>query len=158
MTFTEVRKEYEHLRENERRSLAKYLSTHEELRDAGLQVVYRGVAGKGRKNYTSRGKFPVFDLRNWKWVQVKDEKGFNCVISLNMLDIDSKTKNIHSLYDRIGLVFSPDPSGWIYTDIDLPLDEKKKEKIAQLVLKQFRNRTQPKTDLSDDMTERSEKE
>lgn len=158
MSFEEVKKEYEMQRENERKALSTYLLAHKGLSAAGLCIVTGNGAGKGVEKYTSGGEIPTFDLRNWKWVEVKDENGLDCVISLNMPHVDNGTKYILSLYDRIGLLFSPNPDDWICTDIDLPLDEKKKEKIAQLVLKQFRNRTQPKTDLSDDMTERSEKE
>lgn len=61
--------------------------------------------------------------------------GFDAVISLNMPDIDPKTKNMHSLYDRIGLIFSPEE--WAYTAIDLRLDDVEKEQIAQLVLERF---------------------
>lgn len=137
MTFQEVRNEYERQREQERVGLAKYLAAHSEIRAAGLQVVTAANAGKGRENYTAGGKIPAYDLRNWKWVEVKGAGGFDAVISLNMLDIDPQTKNIHSLYDRIGLIVSTEE--WVNTDIDLPLGEAEKEQIAQLVLEQFKN-------------------
>ncbi len=124
--FAHVKAAYEKLREQERVNLRKYLSAHEGLRAAGLKVIAQG--GKGSAHY--RGNY---DLRNWKWVEVKGPGGFDAVISLNMLDIDPKTKNVHSLYDRIGLMLSPEK--WVYTDIDLPLDDKAKERIAQLILK-----------------------
>lgn len=130
MTFKEVRDEYEKQREAQRIQLRKYLSTHEGLKAAGLEVVTGG--GKGSDNY--RGNY---DLQNWKWVSVKSADGFDCAVSLNMLDIDPETKNIHSLYDRIGFVLSPDPAGWVCTDIDLPLDDAKMEEIARLVIEQY---------------------
>lgn len=130
MTLKEVRDEYEKQREQQRVELRKYLSAHEGLKAAGLEVLTRG--GKGSINY--RGNY---DLRNWKWVTVKSADGFDCAVSLNMLDIDPDTKDIHSLYDRIGLVLSPDPKDWHHTDIDLPLDKGKMDKIADHVIKQY---------------------
>ncbi len=138
MTFKEVRNEYERQREEQRKALSDYLKVHEGLSAAGLHVVTAGTAGKGCEHYNSQGRIAEFDLRNWKWVQVKGKDGFDCVISLNMLEMDKNTKDIHSLYDRIGFVFSPDPAGWVCTDIDLPLDDHKMEKIAQLVLEQYK--------------------
>ena len=136
MTFEEVKAEYERQREEERKALAAYLSAHNGIRTAGLQVVTKGRAGKGSEQYTNHGKIPAFDLRDWKWVEVKGANGFDAVISLNMPDIDTKTQNIHSLYDRIGLILTP--KEWVYTDIDLPLEDTEKEQIAQLVLEKFR--------------------
>lgn len=130
MTFQEVRDEYEKQRENQRIRLRGHLSVHEGLKAAGLEVQKRG--GKGSPNY--RGNY---DLRNWKWVTVTSKDGFDCAISLNMLDIDPKTKDIHSLYDRVGLVLSPDPKDWYCTDIDLPLDKDKMDEIAGYVIKQY---------------------
>lgn len=136
MTFEKVRAEYERQREQERVGLAAYLTTHKEIKEAGLRVITFGNAGKGSEHYTSHGRIPAYDLRNWKWVEVKGMEGFDAVISLNMPDIDPQTKNIHSLYDRIGVIFSPEE--WVYTAIDLPLEDAEKEQIAQLVLGQFR--------------------
>lgn len=136
MTFQEVREEYERQREQERVGLADYLATHSGIEAAGLRIVTANRAGKGREHYTAHGKIPAFDLRNWKWVEVKGPGGFDAVVSLNMLDVDPQTKNIHSLYDRIGIIFSPED--WAYTAIDLPLNDTEKEQIAQLILARFR--------------------
>ncbi len=135
MLFHHVKAAYEILREQERLGLAAYLAQHEGIKAAGLSVVTAKSAGKGHERYTAHGRIPAFDLRNWKWVEVKGVGGFDAVISLNMPDIDPKTKNMHSLYDRIGLIFSPEE--WVYTAIDLPLDDVEKEQIAQLVLERF---------------------
>lgn len=133
MMFEEVKSEYERQREQERVALAAYLREHSGIKTAGLHVVTSSGAGKGCKHYTAHGRIPAYDLRNWKWVEVKGERNFSVIISLNMPDIDPKTKNIHSLYDRIGLIFSPEE--WVYTAIDLPLGDTEKEQIAQLILK-----------------------
>lgn len=136
MTFDEVKSEYERQREEQRKLLSDFLSQHDGIKNAGLRVAKKG--GKGDQGYTSGGVIAAYDLRNWKWVCVKNgDKDFDCTISLNMLDRDSSSRYIHALYDRIGLVFSPNPDDWFCTDIDLPFDEDKMERIAQLVLAQF---------------------
>lgn len=136
MTFKEVKDEYERQREDQRKCLASFLSAHKELQAAGLRVITGMKAGKGCEHYTSHGRIPAYDLRNWKWVEVKGAGGFDAIISLNMPDIDPQTKNIHSLYDRIGVIFSP--SEWVYTAIDLPLNNTEKEEIARLILEHFK--------------------
>lgn len=138
MKFEKARDEYERQREVQRQALSNYLKVHKGLNTAGLHIVTAGTAGKGCEHYNSQGRIAPFDLRNWKWVEVKGQDGFDRVISLNMLEMDKNTKDIHSLYDRIGFVFSPDPAGWVCTDIDLPLDDNKMEKIARLVLEQYK--------------------
>lgn len=156
MTFEEIRGEYERQREQERKALAEYLKGHPKIKGK-LEVITRGRPGKGAKNYSCNGKIPTFDLRNWKWVEVRSADGFNCVISLNMPDIAPDTGTPIALYDRIGLICLPSPKEWIYTSIDLPLnasskekdkekkaamkieEEKKKQEIVNLVIKQYEN-------------------
>lgn len=137
MTFQDAKGEYERQREQERVSLAAYLAAHEGIKAAGLHVVTDSGAGRGSTRYSCNGKIPVFDLSNWKWVEVTGENGFVCAISLNMPDIAPETGTPVALYDRIGFIILPSPKEWIYTDIDLPLDQAKKEQIAQSVLAHF---------------------
>lgn len=137
MMFQYIRTVYEALREEERIKLNEYLRESKVIADAKLRVVAGGLAGKGSYRYKSNRKVRAVDLRNWKWVEVKSKDGFDCVISLNMLDFDPKTKNIHSLYDRIGFVLSPDPKDWVHTSIDLPLSEEDMKEIARLVKEQY---------------------
>lgn len=138
MPLRYIRTVYEALREEERIKLNEYLRESKAIADANLRVVAGGSAGKGSYRYACRGKVQPFDLRNWKWVEVKSKDGFDCVISLNMLDIDPRTKSVHSLYDRIGFVFSSDPKDWHCTDYELPLNDDEREKIAQLVLEHYK--------------------
>lgn len=60
-----------------------------------------------------------------------------------MPDVDPRSGNSHILFDRVGLLVSYHKDGHYYetainTDIDLPLDDSEKEKIAQLVIDQFK--------------------
>lgn len=137
MPLRYIRTVYEALREEERIKLNEYLRANEEIRNAGLYVVSGGLAGKGSYRYKYHKDSLPFDLRNWKWVEVKSKDGFDCVISLNMLEIDHRTKNIHSLYDRIGLILSPDQKDWVHTSIDLPLDDADREEIVNSIIEQY---------------------
>lgn len=139
MTFKEVRDEYEKQREVEREMLAEYLTGHPKIKGT-LEVVTQGKPGRGAENYTCNGKIPLFNLKNWKWVEVRGmgkDADFSCVISLNMPDIAPATGIPIALYDRIGLIPMPSPKEWVYTDIDLPLDKGKMDKIADHVIKQY---------------------
>lgn len=138
--FDETKETYEEIREVERQILAKYLKEHPKL-EGKLKPAIRGRVGKGAENYSCNGKIPTFNLKNWKWVKVVgtgEDKDFSCVISLNMPDIAPDTGIPVALYDRIGLIWRPSPKEWVYTDIDLPLDTDKMEKIVDLVLAQYK--------------------
>lgn len=140
--FGAIKNSYEQARESERKDLAKYLAKYKGIEDV-LRVVSGGRSGKGLKEYTSGKRIKVYDLSNWKWVEITDDSDFECVVSLNMPDIDPRSGNAHTLLDRVGLIVSYHKGGHyyettIYTDIDLPLDDAKKEKIAQLVLDQYK--------------------
>lgn len=136
--FDKVKGEYERLREKERIDILEYLSKSEYLKNSGLHVVKNGTAGRGAYNYTANGNLPkAVDLTNWKWVEVKDNSGFECVVSLNMLDVDPRNGNIHSLYDRIGFQIKYDrlqiKKEWIATEFDLPLTQANKKEIANII-------------------------
>lgn len=133
MPFRHVKAAYERLREKERLDLQKHLEAHKKLLAAKLEVKTGPTAGRGASGYQGD-----FDLRNWKWVEVIGADGFNCVISLNLPGIAPDTGTPVALYDRVGLVLSADPKDWHDTKIDLPLNNRKRNKIAQLVLEQYK--------------------
>lgn len=139
--FKTIKGGYEKAREEERSDLARFLSLQEGIAEV-LRVVSGGRAGKGMKNYTSRKRIETYDLSNWKWVEITDDRDFECIVSLNMSDVDPRSGNSHALFDRVGLLVFYHKNGHyyetvIYTDIDLPLDEKEKAQIAQLVREQY---------------------
>lgn len=143
MNFLDVREEYKKQREDMRKDLAEYLNGI----DTELRIVSGARAGKGWTKYTSDRRIAEYDLSNWKWVEITDDQDFECIVSLNMPDIDPSSGNIHALFDRIGLIVSYHKDGFfyetkIYTDIDLFLivsdgGGEVKEKIAQLVREQY---------------------
>lgn len=143
MDFAKARRDYEGCREDERKALAKFLNAIDE----DLRVVSGARAGKGWTRYASGKRIVEYDLSNWKWVEITDDRDFECIISLNMPDIDPRSGSMHALYDRIGLLVSYHKEGLfyetkIYTGIDPPLNDSdtgkdKKERIAQLVKEQY---------------------
>jgi len=141
--FCTARDNYEERREEERKELANYLSKNEKIANAGLKVKTRGRAGKGWTAYKSGGKIAPYDLSNWKWVELNHtDNRFDCVISLNMPEVDLSSGNTHCLYDRIGIYITYPRDGCyyktdIYTDIDLPLDKEAKDRIVELIVEQF---------------------
>lgn len=153
MAFKDTKGEYEQLREQDRRKLAGYLSKYPGITKK-LRVVSGARAGRGLTKYTSGGRMAPCDLSNQKWVELTDDFDFNCVVSLDMIEIDPQTGCTHFLPDRIGLYFEYKCGKLlyeiqIYTNINLPLDEADEEKeekqraykeqkqIAQLVKEQY---------------------
>lgn len=150
--FKTIKKLYADLREIERENLSDYLKNSLKEKHPEIRVVNRGKAGKGDKEYTSDHKIHPFDLRNWKWVEIKSEnmsaeqedkrKYFDFTVSLNMPDTDSNSGNNHALYDRIGFfvdyrVGTYYYSTAIHTDIELPLDDTKMKKIEEHIRDQY---------------------
>lgn len=104
--------------------------------------------GCGRKNYGAQGKQPRFsiayNLSNWMYIDV-EKSGKSFMISLQPFDLDSnpRSKNYHVLMDRIGIyIYALDNKSkrtadaivrMLSTDIDLPMDEVKLEKLGCLL-------------------------
>ena len=143
--FQAVKEKYEQQRESERKELARYLS--EQIGQSALKnklkIVKGARAGRGLPDYTSGKRIFPYDLKNWKWVELKSEDArFDCLISLNMMERDPHTANIHCLYDRIGIQISYNIGHLhyktdIYTDIELPLKNMDRERITGVVIAQF---------------------
>lgn len=143
--FIQIKTDYERRRNEQRNKLVLYLKNQlmKERDYESLNVINGGAAGKGKKTYTNANTIEPFDLTNWKWVEVRDNKSqFSCVISLNMIDIDKNSSNFHALYDRIGIIFlykigTNTYKNYIWTGIDLPLDETKEKKVLDLITEQY---------------------
>lgn len=73
------------------------------LKSAGFEVRTRGNAGRGLAKYTSSGRLnPPFDLSNWMWVEGQRDEAF-VMVSLQVLDQDPNSLNLHALIDRVGV-------------------------------------------------------
>lgn len=131
--FIHVKAAYEKLREQERvelkKSLMEYFQKDPKAKAAGLEVVDGPTAGKGSDHFGKN-----FDLRNWKWIEVKGTNGFRCIVSLNLPGTAPDTKMPVALYDRVGLVLSKEKEDWFDTEINLPLTPGKRKKIAKFVV------------------------
>ena len=111
----------------------------EALKSAGFDVKTRGNVGRGLSNYTSGGRLtPPFDLSNWMWV-AGERDDVDGMVSLQVLDQDPKSMNVHALMDRVGVevyraddpVDENDPLfERATTELQLPLDS---DSIATLV-------------------------
>jgi len=104
--------------------------------------------GYGVTTYGTRGKQPRFsiayNLSNWMYIDV-EKSGKSFMISLQPFDLDpnSRSKNYHVLMDRLGIyIYAPDNKSkrtadaivrMLTTDIDLPMDEAKLEKLGCLL-------------------------
>lgn len=91
--FEEIKKLYNNARNRERQKIVKKL----------VESQFNATGHQGTWNYTSRGKIkPSYNLGMWKWI-VARRGDITAVISLQTLEQDSKTKNIHVLFDRISI-------------------------------------------------------
>lgn len=138
-----IKQKYEEQRENERKKLSDFFVTYFQGAKKELRVIRSGRAGKGSGKYNSGGRIAPYDLKNWKWVEVQGiNNSFNCIVSLNMLEVDPHSANPHALFDRIGLTISFERESnyyetKIFTDIELPLEDSAMERIAELISEQF---------------------
>lgn len=129
--FIQVRKRYDELREEQRNIIIDYLE------ESGFDVERRG--GRGIKKYKAGGMLKKpYDLSNWKWIAVYN--GENWIsITFQALDRDPNSKNFHALIDRIGYrayrIGDQEDNIWkmTITDIDLPMDNAKLRKLAEIV-------------------------
>ena len=129
--FYEVKEKYEEAREEQRRQIVDCLKCK------GYNVTCRG--GKGLRNYTSGGNLiKPYDLSNWKWVEAK-KGGVYYLVSLQVLDEDPVSGNMHVLMDRLGVCcYHKYDSKYVLenvrtTDIDLPMDIHKFERLFEFM-------------------------
>lgn len=95
--FLEARHAYRAARNSQR------LLIVEALKSAGFEVKTRGNAGRGLPKYSSGGRLtPPFDLSNWMWV-AGERDGVFVMVSLQVLDQDPRSMNMHALIDRVGV-------------------------------------------------------
>ncbi len=134
-TFEDIKKEYNSIREDERKKLRDYLFSKD------LENISKGGnAGKGKKKYTSGKRLTVpYDLSNWKFIEASKD-GVNFFISLQAPDVDPNSNNKHTLTDRIGVSYYIGKynthivcSNMKITDIELPLDNEKMERVYQMI-------------------------
>lgn len=105
--FNAIREEYNRARNIERQKIVNKLKSRD----------FKASGHQGTWNYTSRGQIkPGYNLGIWKWI-VAQKGDVTAVISLQTLEQDSKTKNIHVLFDRISIDVFKDSDQNILSEI-----------------------------------------
>ena len=114
----------------------------EALRKAGFEVRNGGNAGRGVKNYTSGGRLnPPFDLSGWMWVAAH-RGDVHVLVSLQVLDQDPRSLNIHALMDRVGVEVFRDGDSFdsddplfesAITGFELPLTQEEVDSLVSMV-------------------------
>lgn len=165
--FEKIKMEYVSLRNGQRNVIIEKLCTEKDYvkesvvkenetiekteTDKGsksIDLIVIDSGGQGR-TYGKNRLTKTYNLQNWKWVEVVDDKHFQALISLNMPDVDPNSGNMHALYDRIGIRFTwfvKSKSGsrddnqkklletsWIDTGFGLPLSDDNIKEIAKLI-------------------------
>ena len=137
--FDKAKEDYEACRAAQRTIIMNYLE-----QNAGFTVTQRG--GRGIPEYGIRKKtqgFSVgYDLTNWKYIDCEKE-GERLLISLQTFDRNPGNNDYHVLMDRIGIYIYAQGSNktsdaierMLATNIDLPMDETKLQKLARLLNK-----------------------
>ena len=158
--FLEYKQGYTNQREIERRKIIDTLAGKADnqgkplfsKKDGGTYFNrFRYCGGSGLSEYSSGNTLEVkYDLSNFKYIETKYK---DCVIliSLQTFDIDNnkKSKNIHLLYDRIGIIYDYDENSKIevgntlvsdaflkmkITNYELPLSQKEREELVREII------------------------
>ncbi|MFS9078211.1 hypothetical protein [Streptococcus infantis] len=118
--FLKIKEAYKSARTEERKRIidfitkkkdkeGNYLFTKSKDKPYNTRNQYSG--GRGNKKYTSGSRLSrPYDLSNHMWIDLS-YKGNDILISLQSFDIDpnkNENKNLHVLYDRIGIMFEKD--------------------------------------------------
>ena len=135
MNFTETKQAYHDARKQQQSIISHYFRNKEDFEING-RIVFNGS-----KTYKSGSKFTnSYDLSGWQWIALEHHH-VQFIISLQSFDIDSKTQNLHVLMDRIGIyAYVGTYSSYdalhhmMITDIDLPMDNKKLERLSQIIM------------------------
>lgn len=119
----------------------------------GTDTFVRTGRGYGNKHYSSGGTLSrPYDLSNHMWIDLS-YKGNDILISLQSFDIDpNNEKNLHVLYDRIGIMFEKDGKIWLpdnksevsdaflkmeTTNWELPLSEADMEEMVNYIINHY---------------------
>lgn len=134
--FNEIQNIYYQFRKKERSELKEFLKGCK-----GIRVKNSG--DRICENYTSGGKLQKpYDLTDWLYIEV-EINDITVFITFQPFDTDPNSQNIHTLANRIGISyylngkynFDTIFENMIITDIDLPLNNNKRQAIYDLICK-----------------------
>lgn len=149
MSFETAKEEYKRERLNERKKLHDHLlpfTTNKAHFLYGYTPKFGGVSGKGRTDYTNNGEIVKFDLSNWVWLTLEKDTDLShedITVYFQSINYDHRTKNWHALVDRLSFSFEEiigtrSKQIMIETDIDLPLDKVKMDKLLDIMSKEYK--------------------
>ena len=117
--FLKIKEAYKSARTEEKKRIKAFLLSKRDsdgnlifLKEKdGTDTFVQTSGGSGKPNYLSGGTLSrPYDLSNHMWIDLS-YKGNDVLISLQSFDIDPNkkgNKNLHVLYDRIGIMFEKD--------------------------------------------------
>ncbi len=122
--FLKIKEAYKNARTEERKSIIDFLLNKKDndgnlvfLKEKdGTDTFVGRSRGRGWPNYSSgRTLSRPYDLSNHMWIDLS-YKGNDILISLQSFDIDPNSKELHVLYDRIGILFEQSKKIPIFKD------------------------------------------
>jgi len=117
--FLKIKEAYKSARTEEKKRIKEFLLSKRDgdgnlifLKEKdGTDTFVKTRGGRGRSDYSSGGTLSrPYDLSNHMYIDLS-YKGNEILISLQAFDIDQNkkgNKNLHVLYDRIGIMFEKD--------------------------------------------------
>ncbi|HET5493583.1 TPA: hypothetical protein VU078_000209 [Streptococcus pneumoniae] len=115
--FLKIKEAYKSARTEERKSIIGFITKKKDKegnflftksKDKPYTTRNQYSGGGGNKKYTSGSRLSrPYDLSNHMWIDLS-YKGNDILISLQSFDIDPNSKELHVLYDRIGIMFEKD--------------------------------------------------
>ena len=160
--FLKIKEAYKSARTEEKKRIKDFLLSK---RDSDRNLIFlrekdatdtfvRTGGGYGKKHYSLGGTLSrPYDLSNHMWIDL-NYKGNDILISLQSFDIDPNgNKNLHVLYDRIGILFEkggkillPDNKSKVSdaflkmgtTNWELPLSEAEMEKMVDYIINHYK--------------------
>lgn len=148
MSFTTSKNNYKNERIKERETLHNYLVPFTKNKEHflyGYTPKFGGVTGKGRSDYTNNGSITEYDLSNWIWLTLEkdtDTSHEDITVYFQSSNYDPRTDNWHALLDRLSFSFQEikgkkTSKVMVKTDIDLPFDTAKLDKLLDIMAKEF---------------------
>lgn len=161
MNFTDIKEAYVQNRREQWEQIRNYLA-----KQPGFTVPTTKRGGCGLRDYGGRGRLPRFstpyDLSDWQYIDVETE-GMKYLISFQSFDLDPSSKEYHVLANRLGIYLymqgrnktSDAIHRMMVTQIDLPMDEKKLQELADTIktITKYRKRMDKAHEKFREMTE-----
>ena len=122
--FLKIKEAYKSARTEEKKSIIDFLLNKKDndgnlvfLKEKdGTDTFVKTGLGCGKRNYSSGGTLSrPYDLSNHMYIDLS-YKGNEILISLQSFDIDPNSKELHVLYDRIGILFEQSKKIPIFKD------------------------------------------